>query len=99
MSRSGTAPAHRTRAAKHRRPRCEHARKVRFRDGKDARLALDAIRIGRDYAVGGGEDGGRIPIRSYKCSHCKGHHLTSQPIANPAHPRFSQRRVLSEVAA
>lgn len=49
---------------------CQQAKKVRYRDSLEAKMALARITntSNRD----------RVPQRSYKCPHCKGWHLTSQ---------------------
>ena len=70
---------HRTRRA-HRQPLCEQSNKRRYRDGKDARLALrDAARLRSKAAVAGVECGW-VVTRAYRCDdYCQGWHLTSSP--------------------
>jgi hypothetical protein len=46
--------------------------KTRYSSGAAARRALDTMRTRRGRSETG------KPLRAYACSHCHGHHLTSQ---------------------
>ncbi|HEY4225971.1 MAG TPA: hypothetical protein VGM70_09170 [Pseudolysinimonas sp.] len=63
----------------HRQPLCEQSNKRRYRDGKDARLALrEAARL-RSVAAIAGLQCGWVVTRAYRCEDCQGWHLTSSP--------------------
>ena len=68
-----STPTRRRRA--HRQPVCESSGKRRFRDGKDARLALrDAARI-RANAERDGAACSWYVTRAWRCDDCGGYHL------------------------
>ncbi|NEW29390.1 hypothetical protein GV790_22320 [Nocardia cyriacigeorgica] len=56
-----------------RRSRCETTGKIRYFDPETAELALAGI----DH-----RDPRRRERRTYRCHHCAGWHLTSQPLDN-----------------
>lgn len=64
---------------RHRWPVCPETGKNRLRERKDVKLALKAIRRGRDAANLAGELSNRRECRGYQCPHCDGWHLTSKP--------------------
>jgi hypothetical protein len=83
----------------HRQPICEQTGRRRYRDGKDARLALrDAARIRSAAAIAGG-DCAWIVTRSYKCEDgCHGWHLSGRP-AKPAELAIAESRRRTFVSA
>ncbi|MGH8968786.1 MAG: hypothetical protein ACRDV1_02425 [Actinomycetes bacterium] len=58
---------------------CLSARKVRYRDGHDAALALTSLRRRRSRAETDGAAHNIRVRRKYWCPACGGWHLTSQP--------------------
>lgn len=68
---------------KNRTVTCPATGKTRFRDAKDARLALRHAFFARSTAAVAGATTPRNEIRSYKCEHCRGFHLTSKPYQPP----------------
>lgn len=62
----------------HKRPRCAATGLVRLRDKKDANLELRAAYMMRATAAANGRDCAWTVVRSFSCSSCGGHHLTSR---------------------
>lgn len=62
------------RGRKRRATTCGDNRKVRYRDRKDAKQALAAVRIGAQMK------GTTPPIRVYHCPRCNGWHMTALTI-------------------
>jgi predicted Zn-ribbon and HTH transcriptional regulator len=56
---------------------CDNLRKVRHRDKK---TALQSLRRLQNLASTPANEGRVLPVRVYKCEHCKGWHLTSEKL-------------------
>ncbi len=72
--------AHRFRP-RNNRPRCEETGLVRYRDRKDAKLAIRAMHMIQATALLAGGTAKPVPVRSFRCSFCGGAHTTRQPLA------------------
>ncbi|ADU49602.1 hypothetical protein Intca_3116 [Intrasporangium calvum DSM 43043] len=59
---------------------CQRTRKVRFRDHRQAIEALHRAANARKWSLLRGATTRRREQRAYPCGHCKGWHLTSQPL-------------------
>lgn len=68
-------------ARHHKFPRCPDTGKVRFGERKDVRLVLADAAHARSRASRDGVTSNRHEVRGYECQHCRGWHLTSQPVA------------------
>lgn len=53
--------------------------KRRYRDHQEAIVALQGIAAKRGAALSENGSTRRREVRAYECTHCHGHHLTSQP--------------------
>lgn len=69
--------SHKSKHGQHRYPTCQMSGKVRFRDRKDAKLALREAFYVRAAERGRGAEITRREVRAYSCPDCHGWHLTS----------------------
>jgi hypothetical protein len=72
--------SHKSTHGHHRFPRCPVTGKGRFREHKDATLALRRafhIRAGQRSR---GEQVTRLECAAYRCEHCRGWHLSTQSL-------------------
>ena len=65
----------------HKPPICAATGKARFRDRADATLAIRSMTFAASKRVALGLEPRPVPIRSYKCESCGGHHLTRMPLS------------------
>lgn len=82
MPRRNTNPtttSTRTRRVSHRWPTCPETGKLRLGERKDTHLALKSVRAQREAAVAAGRTSVRRECRAYRCTCCRGWHLTSIP--------------------
>ena len=63
-------------------PICPATGKQRLGERKDAKVTLEAARHHRAHAALIGQTSGWTVRREYRCEHCRGWHLTSQPAAD-----------------
>lgn len=64
--------------SRHRRRICWRTGKRRLRDSHQAAQALEGSRRRGAYELAHFGDTARHELRSYRCEHCGGHHLTSE---------------------
>jgi hypothetical protein len=68
----------------HQWPICLATGKRRYGERKDAKLALKSAAFQRSSAAALGGTCVNLVTRAYRCTHCGGYHLTSQPRRNPS---------------
>ena len=78
------------RKSTHKAPECASTGKLRYRDGKDVRLALRDAQMARAKAALDGLTHSWQVVRGYKCPSCRGWHLTSRPARPVAVLRLPQ---------
>lgn len=71
----------------HKRPRCAETGRIRYRDGKDAKLEIRSMQIMQAASKAMGRESHPVPDYSWKCPSCRGFHASHS------------RRLISAVAA
>lgn len=73
-------PTHGLRRSRRSWPTCPSSGKVRLGEHKDVRLVLAHIARTRSHHALDGVVSPRKECRAYRCSDCRGWHLTSMPV-------------------